>query len=428
MSTLLRLYIPAEWPTQEASCEWTLVDTTGRQLQRGRSDARHWPAADECELVLSADQCLLLGAQLPKVSRSRLPEVIRFAVEDHLLGDAEAEHFVAGDKAIEDATPVWVVSRPRLKTLLAALSSASRTPRRAYSELQLAPLAAGRWTVCLREMATGESPAARILGFVRTGTEQGYAIDGGDRDSILTPPLELRLALQNARNAGAAPAALALYTATGRGDNAAAIATAWQEALGLPVQVAGEYTWQDYVSAAATARNLLVQDFAPPRRARDGWGSFRPAMYLALASCALLGVFVVGDWAWLNYQSHGLQEQMTATFRTAFPQIQTLVDPPLQMQRLYDQQRREHGQLGNGDFLPLLAGATEVAVGQGKLNLINYEEGRLELSFIVANAEIANVLRDAMKGRGLFVTLRDTQPLKNGGKGIEAVYALRGSP
>ena len=184
------------------------------------------------------------------------------------------------------------------------------------------------------------------------------------------------------------------------------------------------------MSGANAARNLLTQAFAPPRRSQDGWGSFRPAAYLALACCALFVLFVIGDWTWLSYQSSNLQQQSSATFRSAFPQIaaEAVIDPPLQMQRLYDQLRREQGQLGNGDFLPLLAGSTEVAVGQGRLSKIVYEDGRLELSFIVANQEVAEVLRDTMKGRGLSVTLRETLPLKSGGKGVEAIYALRGTP
>lgn len=428
MSSLLRLYLPAGWPAQDASCDWTLLGASGQQLQRGRSEPRHWPEAEACEIILSAEQCLLLNIQLPKVGKSRLAEVIRFAVEDHLLGDGEAEHFVSGDRDADGMAPVWVIARARLKTLLAALNSVARLAQRACCEIQLLPLADDRWSVCLRETDPGDGAPARILGFARTGSEQGFAFDCGDRSTLDSPPLELHLALQAAAASGKAPEAITLYLAPGSSVDVAAIAASWHAALHLPVQAGGEFAWQEQVSAANAARNLLTEEFAPPRRPQEGWGPFRLAGYLALVNCAVFALFVLGDLAWLSYQSRNLQRQMTATFRGAFPQIQALVDPPLQMQRLYDQQRREQGQLGSGDFLPLLAGTTEVAVGQGKLNKLAYEDGRLELSFIVASAAVAESLRDTMKGRGLSVTLRETLPLKSGGKGVEAVYALRGTP
>ena len=428
MNALLRLYLPADWPAQDASCDWLLLDSDGKQLQRGRSEPRHWPPADACDVILSAQQCLLLNVQLPKVSKSRLAEVIHFAVEDYLLGDAETEHFVAGDRDADGMTPVWVIARTRLKALLASLESVARVPHRACCELQLLPLAAKRWSVCLRAIDAGHGAPLRIQGFVRTGLEQGFTFESGEPSAINAPPLELQLALQAAQASGNAPEAITLFLAPGSGANAAAIAASWNAALAVPVQPAGEFAWQEHSGAANAARNLLTQEFAPTRRPQDGWGAFRPAAYLALASFAVFALFVLGDWAWLRYQSGILNEQMTGTFRSTFPQVQAVVDPPLQMQRLYDQLRREQGQLGAGDFLPLLAGSTEVAVGQGKLNKLAYEDGRLELSVGVASAEIAERLRDTMKGRGLSVTLRETTPLKSGGKGVEAVYALRGAP
>ena len=131
MSSLLRLYLPAGWPSEDASCDWMLLDAAGKQLQRGHSEARHWPEAEDCEIILSAEQCLLLYARLPKVNKARLTEVIHFAVEDYLLGDAEAEHFVAGDRDADGMTPIWVIARARLKVLLAALNSEEALPEEA---------------------------------------------------------------------------------------------------------------------------------------------------------------------------------------------------------------------------------------------------------------------------------------------------------
>jgi len=425
MSLLLRLFVTADWPGRDAACEWTLVNEHGSQLQRGRSEPRHWPAAEHCELILSADQCLLLKAQLPKGARSRPPEVIAYALEDQLIGEADAEHFVVGNSDREgQATPIWVIARSRLRTLLAALRSLERLPQRAVSEIQLAPLPAGGWSVCLH--------ADNTSGFMRLGTEEGYAFDLNDARQ---PPLELQLALQAARKNDSAPQFVAVYSARSKAGGLefdAAAAAAWQAALELPVRIAGDYAWRDLPTDGA--RNLLSGEFAPPRLPNSGWNGFKPALAIGLLTLTIYALFSLGEWFWLDRQAEQLRQRMTDIFRTAYPQAQAIVDPPLQMQRLNDQLRRERGQLGGTDFLPLLAVAGDALGGQGKLRSIVYADGRLELglllapvvgSGVLANAADAERLRATLASRGLTVTLRDTRPASGG---VVATFAMRGSP
>lgn len=420
----LRLLIPADWPTQDSTCEWALLNAQGAMLQRGRSEPRHWPVSgegegcEECEVVLSAEQCLLLKVQLPKGVRSRPAEVIAYALEDQLIGDAEAEHLVVGAEigtASDGAatTPVWVIAHARLKTILAALAALERRPQRVISELQLAPVPIGGWSVCLRN--------DNATGFVRFGMEEGFAFDLAD---VRQPPPELRLALQAARQAGGAPLFVDVYSARGKAETFdGEAATAWQAALGVPVRPAGEYAWHDLPSQ--DARNLLVGEFAPPRSAHAGWGSFKPALWIGLVTLIVYCLFSFGEWVWLTRQSDQLRQQMAESFRAAYPQAQNVTDPPLQMQRLNDQLRRARGQLGSADFMPLLAAATEALGAQGRLLRLGYEDGRLELTLLFADNAAADRAHKMLTSRGLAAILRDTRP---SAAGVEAVFALRGSP
>ncbi|MCX7170788.1 MAG: type II secretion system protein GspL [Proteobacteria bacterium] len=416
LNLTLRLLIPTEWPVAESACEWALLNAQGLPLQRGKSEARHWPAADHCEVVLSAEQCLLLQAQLPKGARSRPTEVIAYALEEQLINEADAEHFVVGDAPADDATlatPVWVISRSRLKTILAALSTLERVPQRIIGEIQLAPLPSGGWSVCLRH--------DNATGFVRLGLEAGCAFD---LTEVRTPPLELTLALTAARQNNRLPLAIDVYSARSKTSPFdAETASAWQSSLGVPVRLAGEYHWRDAPGRAA--RNLMSGEFAPPRSAHAGWGSFKPALWLGLTAFLLYSLFSLGEWFWLEQQSQALREQMASIFRAAYPQAQNIVDPPLQMQRLNDQLRRARGQLGSTDFMPLLAAASEALGGSGRVRNLGYEDGRLELSLLLPDAATVERAQKALTSRGLAVTLRDAHPV-NGG--IEAVFALRGSP
>lgn len=432
MSPVLRLFVTADWPAQDAACDWVLVGADDKQAQRGRSEPRHWPVAPECELVLGAEQCLLLRTSLPKGAKSRLPEVISYALEDHLIGDAESDHFVAGDSGADGLTAVWVISRARLKVLQATLDTVGRRPWRAYCEIQLLPLQSGCWSVCLREQSGNEegAGAGQVCGFARTGPEDGFSFfDVGDKSEIGQPPLELNLALQAAQASSTAPGSITLYVVAGISEESAReAAVSWQAALGVPVAYGGEYIWHEHTAAAGTARNLLTGEFAPPRRPQDGWGSFRPALFLALAAGIVFTLFSIGEWAWLRHRGSQLQQQMVVTFRNAFPQSQTLVNPPLQMQRLYDQLRREQGQLGATDFLPMLSEASETMVGLGTIHKVGYEEGRLEVTLGLASAKTAERIYEIMKSRGLAVTLHDTRPATAGGQGVEATFSLRGTP
>ena len=410
LNLTLRLLIPAEWPGQEAACEWALLNAQGMPLQRGRSEARHWPAADACEVVLSAEQCLALQAQLPKGARSRPPEVIAYALEEQLIGETDAEHFVVGDAGGDGPTPVWVIARSRLKSILAALAALERPPQQIIAEQQLTPLPAGGWSVCLRN--------DNASGFARLDTESGFAFDLNDPRQ---PPLELQLALHTGNNP---PLFIDVYSArskTSPFDQEAA--GAWQASLGIPVRLAGEYNWRD--ASSREARNLLSGEFAPPRPAHAGWGSFKPALWLGVGALLLYSLFSLGEWFWLERQSQQLHQEMLESFRAAYPQAQNIVDPPLQMQRLNDQLRRARGQLGSTDFLPLLAAASEALGGQGRLRNLGYEDGRLEMTLLLADPAALERAQKALTSRGLAATLRDSRPVSGG---IEAVFALRGSP
>lgn len=411
MSLLLRLYVTGEWPSRTTACEWALYDARGSLLQRGSSEPRHWPAAEDCELVLSADQCLALDVKLPGGARgpkSRGSDLIAYAVEERLVGEVENEHFVAGETLPDGRTQVWVIGRGRLLALLTALRQLGRSPRRAVSELQLVALASGRWSVCLR------GPG----GYARVGGEAGFGFDAARTE----PPVTLRLALQAARKAGNAPVSIDVYCAQGIAldETAQAAWLAWESALGVPVRLAGEYVWQNLPTRSA--RNLLTGEFSPQGGRGAAWAAFKPSLALGASALFVYVLFSFGEWMWLDRQAGSLKTQTVEVFRAAFPQVQTIVDPSLQMQRLYDQFKRERGQLGESDFLPVLAAASQALESRAAYRSLSYEDGRLELTVALPDATDAQRVRDAFARSGLASTLREARP---SGAGVEASFSVR---
>ena len=409
MSNTLRLRIRNDWPIARTDCEWALFDSRGSMLQRGTSEPRNWPVADACEIVLCADQCLAISVKLPKGGKARGSELIAYALEERLAGDVDAEHFVAGDADANGDTPVWVIRRARMNEVLAALRKLDRIPHRMYCELQLAPLAAQAWSVCL---ANGAS-------FTRTDGNAGFALDVAQGEA----PVALQLALLATAKSGNAPQVIDVFCERGVEFEPAN----WQKALGVPVMHAGDYDWTGQSTGAA--RNLLSGEFAVHDKNASVFALFRPAIALGLALLCLYSVFSFGQWTYLQRQATRLNSQKFDVFRTAFPDVKTVIDPNLQMQRLYDQQKREQGQLGEGDFLPLLAVIAETQAGIAKTQAgsltyrnLSYEDGRLEFTVSLANAGAAGELQFALARHGLSPTLRETRPV---GSGVEVSISVR---
>jgi general secretion pathway protein L len=352
--------------------------------------------------MLSADQCLAIEALLPKGVKREDAKMLGYAVEEHLVGDIQNEHVVAGERDGEGRTVVWVIAKQRLTALVTALRQLGRTPRRAYSELEVAPLAAGCWSVCLH----GDK------GFVRLPTRAGFPFEVATRE----PPAEICLAVQSARAAGELPGEIAVYCAA----DAAFDADAWHAVLGVAVRRAGDYAWQSWSSRDAS--NLLIGEFAPPRSRYAAWVPFKPALITGAAALVLYTVFSLGQWAWLDQRTNLLRAQTNEIFRAAFPQVQTIVDPVLQMQRLYEPLMRERGRVGESDFLPLLAAVSEAVGGPAEYRSLGYEDGRLEFTVTMKDSRAPERLREMLARRGLRLTIQDTRPTRSG---VESSFSVR---
>jgi general secretion pathway protein L len=402
MSTLLRLRIDTEWPAQATRSEWALYDINGHLVERGLSEPQHWPQSQDCELMLSADQCLAIEALLPKGVKREDAKMLGYAVEEHLVGDILNEHVVAGERGAEGRTVVWVIAKARLTALITALRQLGRTPRCAYSELELAPVTAGCWSVCV----DGNK------GFVKVPARAGFAFEAAGRE----PPAEICLAVQSARAAGELPREIAVYCAA----DAVFDADAWHAVLGVAVRRAGDYAWQTWSSRGVT--NFLTGEFAPPRSRYAAWGPFKPALITGAAALLLYTVFSLGQWAWLDQRANHLRAQATEIFRATFPQVQTIVDPVLQMQRLYEPLMRERGRVGESDFLPLLAAVSEALGTPAEYRSLGYEDGRLEFTVAMKDSRAPDRLRETLARRGLRLTIQDTRQTRSS---IETSFSVR---
>ena len=194
--SLLRIYAPlGDAPLR---CEWVLVD--GRKPVPGEGTLAELPrGANRVQLVIPAAQVLLTRALLPPGARRRAGSVLAFAVEDATAVEPEASQVSwLGLVATGDADALAVVDKRALKRWRDALEAAGVRAYEVHAETLLLPHENGEWSLAWNG---GE-------GFVRTGQFEGAATDGGDAAS---PPLSLRMMLDEAGLRGARPGAIAVH-------------------------------------------------------------------------------------------------------------------------------------------------------------------------------------------------------------------------
>jgi general secretion pathway protein L len=319
------------------------------------------PGTARVQLVVPAAQVLITRAKLPQGARRRAGSTLAFAVEESTAADPDANQVTW--LGARDGTDVLAVLDKRgLERWREALQAAGVRSHEVRAESLLLPIASGEWSLAWNGAE----------GFVRSGEFEGAATDGGDAAS---PPLALRMLLEEAAARGAQPEAIALYSIAG---GAAPDLAAWQAVLGIPLREAGAWDWR---TAPEEQGISLAQ-------ARGRWrintavlASLRPAAWIAGAALAIHGVALVVDWAQLAREQRALRAQMEARFRGAFPDAVSVTDPALQMRRQLAAARHRAGLPDGGDFTPMIE---KVVLGlkalpAGGLRIVSYEGGRMIL-------------------------------------------------
>jgi general secretion pathway protein L len=385
VTTTLRVFVGERWPLEPIS-RWALFDAAGELQRTGESGPSHWPAADQCEAVISAPQVACLRAPCPeRISRRDLMTVVASTLEDRLLDDIDQCHLTVCGRR-RGATDVLVIARARLRNVLAQFAALGRPLSAAYSELQ---------TEC--------------------GTEQGWMLAMADDGAILhrpeQPPLTLDVAgdlppaalpplLASARAQGSEPA-LGVSPRPGQSLDLGQ----WGSLLDLQAVTLGpEYHWYDVAKGAA---DLLHDEFASSQPGGASWRAIRPILGAAAALICIQVVVGLLQVGWQHHVISGTEARMAQLFRASFPKL-PMVAPLAQTRQQLDQLRTVHGQLRSDDALVLLAAVADV-LGADALDAIgelSYENRSLSLLLQPQAAARIGDLQRQLAVRGYATALR----------------------
>lgn len=372
---------PAEW-------DWVLSADGTAVTARGRGGAVTLPAADTLVLVLQAALLSWHRVDLPKVPPPRLRAAIDGLLEDAWL-DEPAQLHVALEPGAAPGRPTWVAAlrRDALAPTVAALEAAGREVHRVVSACDPGPVPRGHFS--LAGAGDGE---ARLT----------WSAPEGVVELPLRGTLAQNLRSQEAdRSAAQAP----VWTAT---PGSAAAAERW---LGAPVAVLDEGARA--LQAAQSGWDLRQFDLAPRRRATRrasvAWRTFlgpawRPVR-IGLASLVALQVFGLNAWAWQQQRAIEQRKQaQSALLKSAHPQVRTVLDAPLQMQRETALLRARAGQVGEADLEAAWgAAATAWPEGAAPVQALRYEGGRLVLTVTPWSEPQQRAFRERLRAAGWAV-------------------------
>lgn len=338
------------------------------------------------------------GAQAP-----RLRAVLEGLLEERLLDDPQQLHF-ALEPGARTGVPVWVAvcDRAWLRASLQALEAAGRPVQRIVPEF--APGAGGDGPSGYFVIGTPEDPFLVAAG------------QGPDAVPAVLPLSPAALQLTGALRPGS-PGGTAEDEAPPEVLAEPAVAIATERMLGRPAVL--HTASQRALAAARGAWDLAQFEFASNRRTRtlrkagSAFGSFarapqwRAARW-ALGVCVAAQLVGLNAWAWQERQAlaakqAGIRSALTQTF----PQVQVVVDAPVQMEREVARLRQQAGGVSTRDLEPMLA-AAGAALPAGRLpTAIDYTVGELRLRGIEWQPDELAAVNERLAASGYQAALQD---------------------
>ena len=391
--TTLTVALPLVRPTVGTEFSYVLSQDSTTPSGHGIAPLALLPAADALVLVVPARLLSWHVVRLPPVARNRLRMALDGALEDHLLDEPEQLAFaLAPQREPDGSTVVAVLDKAWLRAVLAFFEEAQRPAGRVVPEF--APAGAD----------------ARALRMVVTGSAQEPWLALVDTHNVLCTPLVTAAELLASDPLGGSPvfaepevAALAEH----------------QLARSVEIQPAADRL----LECAGTAWELAQFDLAIShggriaRRWAAGWELFvrapawRPARW-GLLLLLLVNLAGLNAWAWQQEQLvQAKREQVKTLLSQSFPQVRTIVDAPLQMERELARLRQASGGLSARD-LEVMLGAIGSALPPGSTpTAITYSTGEAAAKGLGLDAAQAAQVLAKLAGRGYTARLDGEQLL-----------------
>ncbi|MFY3383475.1 type II secretion system protein GspL [Paracidovorax sp. MALMAid1276] len=416
MSTLI-LHLPTARPGPATEYSYTLTADGHTALRHATAPAALLPEptrpGGEVVAVVPARLLSWQRVQLPPglplgpgQQTPRLRSVLEGLLEDRVLDDATQLHFALQPDA-QAGAPLWVAvcDRTWLRENLQALEAAGRRVSRVVPEFAPGPTASGGPELC----ALGTPEEAYV---VLTG-------QGPDLGVAVVPLTPVALALAQAGTPAAGPAGAADPAADDTLPVRAEPAVAALAERTLGQRIALHTSSQRALDAARGDWDLAQFDLASTGRTRalrKAGSAVSTALYAPQWRAARwgAGLLVVAHLVGLNALAWSERKALAAkqagvrsTLTQTFPQVQVVVDAPVQMERELALLRQAAGSVSARDLEPLLA-AAGAALPDGQLpSAIEYTPGELRLRGVALSPDEEATIAGRLQAAGYRARMDD---------------------
>lgn len=371
-------------PEADRPAVWMVVDALGNRigdLHDGTlAEATPFAKGRPLRVCVPAADVVLLHADVPTRSTSKVLQAIPFAVEDRLAEDVETLHFALGQRTAQGYL-VAAVARTRMQQWLDDLAAANLVPAEVVPDVLAVPMREHNLVL----IPDGDRILARL--------PDGTGISAG-HDLL---PLLLRQRLERLPETERCTGAV-IYSADKQ-------APTELEALAADLQLTVEYALlpsgaiglMGAMRLPAQAINLLQDEFGRSNGPREHWQRWRiAALLLAGLIVVLIAQQAISEFG-LRRESARMDAEVATLFHQALPDVTRMVDPKAQMQQRL-------AQLGGGagsstGLLSLLASVGKILQSQPGVQLqgLSYHDGVLKLQVQTGNISTLDALKSALQ-------------------------------
>ncbi len=308
----------------------------------------------EAVVLVPAEEVLLTEANVPKASRTRLRQVIPYALEEHLVDDVDTLHFALAEAVAEPPLPVAVVSDEKMAYWKAQLREAGIYASVIMPESIALPIDVDTWNLVIEEKQA----------WLQTGRYQGFSVEP---DNIV---LGVQLAIGKAVVAAAGsvagkaneetaatalgmPKTLRVFSSAPLPDALATQLTALLVPQGIALTQQTSPHWLAEVATATMppAINLLQGEYTVKRKRAKGLRTWYRVGYLLGAWVILKFVLMGVELVYWQQKDKALQAELDTTYETIFPAMVRTVNAKVMVEREWE---RLLAGAGQGEFLGLL--------------------------------------------------------------------------
>ena len=362
---------------------WALLDGRGRTMQSGRCSPEEpdWPSDRSQTVLIDAALCTGLKIDMPDMPARRLDQALRWAAEEHLAGNAEDEHVIAGSRDETGRLACVVIGRDAMDRICGPL--AGQSAERIVPDALCLP-----WQA--EELALAERDG-RIL--ARWGDCEFGSFESELAEEIL---------------AGVVPDEARIFWYGGECPD-------WldQERVEEPTsQRSLDQCLAD--GAAASGINLLSGPYSP-RSAVAARSYWRWVAGLAVVLAVVMIGLVAAENHQLDREAERLQQDIEQRFGQLFPEVGRVVRPREQAER--ELARLRFGQAAG--LLDLMSRTAPVIEGQERivLDALNYRDGELELTLRAPDVAALDQLEQRLRALDLAADVRSASLDEDGASG-----------